>query len=80
MLSLLGVKNFRVTTGPQNFSPDPIDRDSLILPDILVEEFADAAVAVNQASKILKPVFDAVAQAAGLAGSFNYDVNGNRVA
>lgn len=79
MLSLLGVKNFRVTTGPQSFSPDAIDRDSLILPDVLVEEFADAAAAGNQASTILKPVFDAVAQAAGLAGSFNYDASGNRV-
>jgi hypothetical protein len=80
MLSLLGVKNFRVTTGPQSFSSDAIDRDSLILPDVLLDEFADAAVAVNQASTILKPVFDAVAQAAGLAGSFNYDINGNRIA
>jgi hypothetical protein len=80
MLSLLGVKNFRVATGPQSFSSDAIDRDSLILPDVLLDEFADAAVAVNQASTILTPVFDAVAQAEGLAGSFNYDFSGNHVA
>jgi len=48
-----------------------IDRDMLILPDVLIETY-DADVAT-----LLRPVFDAVWNAAGFERSFNYDDNGN---
>jgi Putative DNA-binding domain len=59
MLTLIGVKGFKASTGPQTLGHYGIDRDVLILPEILLERdelsFLD-----------LKPVFDTLAQAAGL--------------
>ena len=80
LVSLLGVRNYRVTTGSTTFSPDVIDRDALVLPDVLLNDFAEAPAATLQSESLLKPIFDAIAQAAGLAGSPNYDANGNRKA
>lgn len=78
MISFLGVKGFRVTTGPASFGGHTIDRDALILPDVVMNDFVDAPSATQQAGSLLKPVFDALAQAGGLPGSPSYDSNGNR--
>jgi hypothetical protein len=80
LVTLLGVKGFKVTTGPTllDLSVDSIDRDTLFLPDMVMDEFADEAGASEQAGALLKPVFDALAQAAGLPKSRNYDENGKR--
>ena len=78
MISLLGVKGFTVTKSSTSFG-DLIDRDTLILPDVVLNDFPDSSSAHNQATSLLKPAFDALAQAAGLPGSPNYDANGNRV-
>lgn len=48
------------------------DRDAILLPDVVMDEFSDAHVA-------LRPLFDLVWQAAGLARSWNYDDRGNWV-
>jgi hypothetical protein len=77
MLSLVGFKGARILRPADYFDPiDPdrvlaIDRDMLILPDVLVEDFGQAP------AMILKPLFDTVWQAAGYIGSLNYDGEGN---
>jgi hypothetical protein len=45
----------------------PIDRDSLVVPEILVESFD------FDAAQIMKPAFDTVWNAAGFPRSMNYD-------
>ena len=63
MLTLVGVKGFKATTGPQTLGYYSIDRDVLILPDVAIEGF-DSSI-----GQILKPIFDTVAQSAGLPES-----------
>jgi Putative DNA-binding domain len=74
LLSLLAVKDYHILA-PAGLSGGayPIDRDSLLLPDILVEEHP------IDASAALRPAFDALWQAAGYTGSPNYDKNGTWV-
>lgn len=72
MLSLLGVKGFRM--GTRGMEDDAsIDRDALILPDITVENYA------ANADQILHPAFDMIWQACGYDRCFNYDDRGNWV-
>lgn len=75
MLSLVGVNNLAIEAPTSPFSvrrPDPIDRDVLMLPDILLDSFqCDVA-------KVLKPAFDVLWNTAGYARSINYDEQGNR--
>jgi Schlafen, AlbA_2 len=73
MISLLGVKGFTMRTNDphQSVRTTPIDRDVLLLPEIIVEEFD------QEPSSLLRPVFDAVWQAAGFLRSAYYDANGN---
>jgi hypothetical protein len=69
MLAILGVKGYRMAGRRPELivgQISPIDRDSLLLPEILVEAFD------IDTSQILKPTFDAVWQAAGWTGSPNY--------
>lgn len=47
-----------------------VDRDHLLLPEVLVED------SNSPATKILKPCFDAIWNACGFDGSFNYDKDG----
>lgn len=70
MLSLLGVSGYRIGFGMFEDTKAPIDRDAVLLPDVLVEDFsADPA-------DILRPVFDGLWQAAGWRRCFNYDEQG----
>jgi hypothetical protein len=70
LLSLLGVRGYRIGVGPFRDTKPPIDRDAVLLSDVLVEDFsADSAA-------ILHPVFDGVWQAAGWRGCLNYDAQG----
>ncbi|MHC5824518.1 MAG: AlbA family DNA-binding domain-containing protein, partial [Nostoc sp.] len=74
MLSLLGVKGY--TMGVESSWLDqenPIDRDILIIPEIVLEDFS------AKSSDILRPAFDAVWQACGWDCSKYYDDNGNWV-
>lgn len=72
MLTLIGVKGLIMGVDRFSFSAQqPIDRDLLMLPDILVEDFN------VDAKKVLRPVFDMVWQACGWERSMNYDEKGN---
>lgn len=58
------------------FQQFPIDRDTLLLPDILIEEYT--TLSDQQAvAKMLHPAFDAMWNACGYERSFNYDEHGN---
>ncbi|HTV48310.1 MAG TPA: ATP-binding protein [Phycisphaerae bacterium] len=70
MMSLLGVKGRKMYLPKGNLSLS-IDRDSLFLPDILVEDYG------MNADRIMKPIFDALWNACGLPNSWNYDEAGN---
>jgi len=72
-LSLLGVKDYFMDTGPGGWSriAHPIDLDELILPEIQVED------ASTPAERILRPAFDSIWNACGYERSMNYDQKGN---
>jgi hypothetical protein len=75
-LSFLNVRGFEMGTRRRTayYSHDTnvtINKDNLILPELLVENFAEHPV------KILKPLFDVVWNACGWERSINYDPNGN---
>jgi hypothetical protein len=63
----MGVDRFWGNTGY------PIDADSLILPEVIVENLT------TPANQILKPLFDLIWNACGLPASANFDGNGNWV-
>jgi len=74
MYSLLGVKGF-IMRVPKKLIFDhdilPIDRNNIILSEEIIED-------INKKPElILKPVFDAIWNAAGFEKSWNYDENGN---
>jgi hypothetical protein len=73
MLSLHGFKNYRLWFNSVWYDYDgchPIDRDTVLLPDVLLEDFA------TPPDTLLRPVFDALWQAAGFANCANYGPNG----
>jgi hypothetical protein len=51
----------------------PIDRNTLLLPDVLIRAFN------SDLESLLKPAFDALAQALGQPGSLSYGKDGKRV-
>jgi hypothetical protein len=50
-----------------------MDADSLILPEVIVENLT------TPADQVLKSLFDLIRNACGLPGSANFDGNGNWV-
>jgi hypothetical protein len=71
-LSLLGISGYKVGMPEYHasFAIDsalPIDRDSLILPDVMVETFE------SNLDEVMKPAFDSIWNAAGLGGSIYYE-------
>ena len=75
MLSLLGVCGYimAVRRYPSLDYIQPIDRDALVLPEVLAENFdCDPA-------EVMKPAFDAIWNAAGWPRSMNYDETGKWV-
>ncbi len=75
MLSFAGVRGKMMYVNPERNAGDarPIDRDVLLLPEIIVEDFeADPA-------QFMKPAFDQIWNACGLERSYNYDAEGKRV-
>lgn len=71
VISLLGVANFELAASQGRFF-GPIDRPDLIVPEVVVQD------AVPDVSALLKQPFDAIWQAAGVEGSFNYGKDGIR--
>jgi len=72
MLAFSGAKNYRLMSSDRFSVGHPIDRDILILPEVILENF-DFDVGI-----ILKPIFDAMWNAAGIAKSPFYDETGKR--
>lgn len=74
MLSLLGVKGYRLTANESYglSGGREIDRDDLLVPAVQQDSF-DVDL-----SKLLRPMFDRVWNAAGFSQSLSYDLNGNR--
>ena len=70
MLTLLGVKGYYIARTEWRQTQAPIDRDSLFLPDSVLEDFlAGAATA-------LRPAFDGLWQASGWGRCFLYTESG----
>jgi hypothetical protein len=71
LVSMLGVRGAELGVSFNlGDDPTPIDRDTLLLPEVIVE---DLNVDVPT---VLRPMFDAVWNAAGFVRSFNYDDSG----
>lgn len=70
--SLTGVKGYEMAMVPgrMRFTSTPIDRDIVVLPDVLIEDYeADVPT-------VLRPIFDAIWNAAGWERSMNYTEEG----
>jgi hypothetical protein len=68
MTSIVGARNYHMQGGPSGsavISPHAIDRDVLILPDVLIA--ADVSANVDE---VLRPVFDALWQSVGYDRSY----------
>lgn len=73
LLTLHGVKGYRMFYDHNWYSYDeahPIDRETLLLPEVLLEDYTVSP------DILLKPAFDALWQAGGIAGSRNYNDQG----
>lgn len=70
MLSLVGVKNCALTISDLSWTDTKIDRDVLMAPDILIEDYS------FQADVLVRPALDFIWQSAGAAECPNYDQNG----
>ena len=70
LITLLSVKGFRVMAGDTMDDVSPIDRDNLLLPDVLVADFSDFD------SQTLRPAFDALFQSSGFPRCLGYDETG----
>jgi hypothetical protein len=73
MATLLGVRGCHIVRGNSHDTYPPIDRDDLLLPDVMVEEYG------HEPATILRPDLDAIWQAAGWRRSFNYNGDGRWV-
>ena len=77
ILSLLGVSGYtmgvKLNYVDPTFTCHPIDRDALILPEIILEKFD------CNPSEVMRPIFDAIWNAAGWPRSMNYNENGEWV-
>lgn len=73
LLSMLNVAGYEMAEPNRElrFEPTPIDRDTLLLPDVLVEDYS------CNVPRVLRPIFDAVWNACGYERSVNYDEDGN---
>ena len=78
LIGMLGVSGayLAVNTFYLSTDPAPIDRDTLILPDILIEDYALLSD-VEEVARLLRPAFDAVWNACGYVRSYNFDEQGN---
>jgi len=71
MVSFVGVRGATLTTTAESwFEAHPIDRDVLVLPDVLIEE------AHNDLPRAMRTIFDALWNACGVAQSRNFNADG----
>jgi len=73
LVTLIRVMGMWIVTGDRhdNREPPRIDRDTIVLPDVMVQSWDD------EIPRLLRPLFDGFWQAGGRAGSPNYDADGN---
>lgn len=73
MLSFLGVGGYRLGGSDKIWGSDghPIDRNDLIIPEVIVEEFG------LDPYRVMRPIFDTFWNAGGFERDFNYDKEGN---
>lgn len=67
MLSLLGVRGCTMFVGYLGHERDTVDRDDLLIPEVLVDSFE------SDIGTVMRPVFDALWNATGHPGSPSYD-------
>ena len=70
LTTMVGVKGYEMGVGSSSYPhrfPRPIDRDVLLLPDVVIEDME------TELTSLLRDLFNAVWQAAGYPRSFNYD-------
>jgi hypothetical protein len=78
-LTMLGVKGYSMSVSSNrigllsHYGGHAIDRDVLLLPEIVIESYE------VQAKDVLKPCFDSIWNACGFPRSLNYDKNGEWV-
>lgn len=74
-LSLLNVKDYTFAVNPRRSFREShcAERDNILLPEITIEQWSDAP------EQVMRPVFDMVWNAFGLAGSLNYNEAGKWV-
>ena len=75
-LTLLGVKGYSMSVDRFKFPTQrshTIDRDILLLPEVIVESYD------GKAEDVLRPCFDSIWNACGFPRSLNYDAEGNWV-
>jgi len=81
VVSMLGVRGKTLRFNFQFRQVFPIDRDTLILPDLVLSEYPPKGKNDNEETiemaKILRPVFDALGNACGYPCSHNFDKSGN---
>jgi len=71
LVSLLGVKDYTLGISQTYYGQDyPIDRPDLVMPEVLRDRFDP------NPAEVMKPIFDAVWNAAGRNGSMYYDAAG----
>lgn len=77
-VGMTGVANVHMGVDTFYFSHggSPIDRDTLVLPDILIEDYKSIPDK-NTVARTLRPIFDAIWNACGFERSYNYDNDGN---
>lgn len=76
MLSLIGVRGYVMAVNHRLYLYDrehPIDRDVLVIPEIILDSYE------FDATRVMKPLFDPVWNAAGWPRSMNYDEKGEWV-
>lgn len=78
LITLTGVKGAKLYLSSPFYSHDyfPIDRDILLLPDILINELSTKPTK-NEIAKKLKPIFDVVWNACGVKRAYTFDDNGD---
>jgi hypothetical protein len=70
MLTVLGVRGCRIVSDSWRGGTPLVDRDDLVLPDLLLEDYE------QDLKSVLRPAFDAMWQAAGCPRSMSYRPNG----
>ncbi|MBI1747197.1 MAG: ATP-binding protein [Acidobacteria bacterium] len=74
MLSLMGVSGYFIKQCQgYDYELEPIDRDVLLIPEIIVESLELNDILVDQ---VMKPAFDVIWNAAGWPRAMSYDENG----